>query len=227
MRGCGQIVAMGFALGYLLRGAPWVVALAFFAMALAAAAVAAGRLQGLPGRHLVCAGSVAAGSAACILGAAATGILETETSTLLPVGSMILATCMNAVAQSLERFLSDLRSHVREIEAALMLGASPKVAVARFGAQAVKSGILQQVNALSSLGIVWIPGLMAGMVLSGRSPVEAALLQFSVIALLVFATAVSSVCAVALARAELFSVGDRPHPSLQAHPSQHTHRPAG
>jgi putative ABC transport system permease protein len=34
---------------------------------------------------------------------------------------------------------------------------------------------------IRSLGIVWIPGIMAGMVLSGASPLYAALYQFVVL----------------------------------------------
>ena len=53
---------------------------------------------------------------------------------------------------------------------------------------AVQASMIPSVNNLRSLGIVWIPGVMAGMVLAGSDPILAAVYQFVVVALL-FATA--------------------------------------
>ena len=53
---------------------------------------------------------------------------------------------------------------------------------------AVKANLIPSVNNLRSLGIVWIPGVMAGMVLAGSNPIVAAIYQFVVVAML-FATA--------------------------------------
>ena len=48
--------------------------------------------------------------------------------------------------------------------------------------------MIPSINNLRSLGIVWIPGVMAGMVLAGSDPIVAAVYQFVVVAML-FATA--------------------------------------
>jgi putative ABC transport system permease protein len=51
----------------------------------------------------------------------------------------------------------------------------------------VRASLIPRIDSLRSLGIVWIPGLMAGMVLAGSDPVYAAIYQFVVIAM-VFAS---------------------------------------
>ena len=79
-------------------------------------------------------------------------------------------------------------------------------ATADLASAAVRAGVLQQLNALASLGIVWIPGLMAGQILTGRPPLLSACLQFSAISLIAGATALSAFCAVTLARRRLFDV---------------------
>jgi len=60
-----------------------------------------------------------------------------------------------------------------------------------------------------SLGIVWIPGIMAGMVLSGASPIYAALYQFVVISTIFSASAVTCLSASYLITARVFTVNQQ------------------
>jgi len=66
------------------------------------------------------------------------------------------------------------RRHVGQIEAGLSLGAEPAVTVAPYLQSAVYASLLPRLDMLKSLGLVWIPGVMAGMMISGASPVYAA-----------------------------------------------------
>ena len=101
---------------------------------------------------------------------------------------MIIANAMNTTALALDRFRSEVEAHTGLIEAGLALGAAPTAVVAPYEKAAIQASLIPSINNLRSLGIVWIPGLMAGMVLAGSDPVVAALYQFVVVALL-FATA--------------------------------------
>jgi putative ABC transport system permease protein len=47
-----------------------------------------------------------------------------------------------------------------------------------------EASLIPAIDSLRSLGIVWIPGLMAGMLLSGARPVYAAVYQFVVVAMI-------------------------------------------
>lgn len=70
---------------------------------------------------------------------------------------------------------------------------------------AVEASLLPHLNTLRSLGVRWIPGLMAGMVLSGSDPVYAAGYQFAVIALILAAGGLTSLAGVLFARPRFFS----------------------
>jgi putative ABC transport system permease protein len=48
------------------------------------------------------------------------------------------------------------------------------------------------VDALKSLGWVWIPGIMAGMILAGDNPIYAALYQFVIMAMIFAAGGLTS-----------------------------------
>lgn len=116
------------------------------------------------------------------------GVIDRTPATLIPVGSMIIANAMNTTALALDRFRAEVETHKGQIEAGLAQGAALTVVVALYVQAAVQASLIPSLNNLRSLGIVWIPGVMAGMVLVGSDPVEAAIYQFVVVAML-FATA--------------------------------------
>jgi putative ABC transport system permease protein len=112
---------------------------------------------------------------------------------------------MNTLALALDRFRSEIVSHVGEIETALALGAEPKVSVKRYVQAAIEASLIPRINSLRSLGIVWIPGAMTGMVLSGSDPVYAALYQFVIIAMIFASSGLTSVFSILLVRTRIFS----------------------
>lgn len=57
----------------------------------------------------------------------------------------------------------------------------------------------------SSLGLVWIPGVMAGMLVSGASPIYAGIYQFIIVALILAASAITGLIATLLVRSRAFS----------------------
>src|SRR5260370_34836070 len=103
------------------------------------------------------------------------GVIDTAIPVLIPVGSMLIANAMNTKGLALNRFRSDVLAHTGEIEAALALGADPRQSVALYVEASFEASLIPAIDSLRSLGIVWIPGLMAGMLLSGARPVYAAI----------------------------------------------------
>ena len=123
----------------------------------------------------------------------------------MPVGSMIIANAMNACAQAMERFKADVTAHVGLIETGLALGAEPAATVAPYVQTAVYASLLPRLDMLKSLGFVWIPGVMAGMLVSGASPVYAGIFQFIVVAMILAASGIAGLVATLLMRARAFS----------------------
>ena len=105
----------------------------------------------------------------------------------------------------LDRFRGEVVSHVGEIETALALGATPDVAVELYLRAAFRASLIPAVDNIRSLGIVWIPGIMAGMVLSGASPLYAALYQFVVLTTIFSSSALACFVASHLVTRRIFS----------------------
>ncbi len=205
VRGLVQMVFVGMVLAVLLHGTLLVGVLILLTMTLAAAVTASRRVKDLKGSLLLSFYAIAAGSGVVIAGMLVTGTLTTDIAVLVPVGSMIIANAMNACAQAVERFRADVTAHVGQIEAGLALGADPGVTVAPYFQSAVYVSLLPRLDMLKSLGLVWIPGVMAGMMVSGASPVYAGIYQFIIVAMILAASGIAGLIVTLLMRARAFS----------------------
>jgi putative ABC transport system permease protein len=204
-RGLVQMVLVGAVLAVLLHGSLLVGVLILLAMTAAAAVTAARRAPEIGGATLLSFWAIAAGSGVVIAGMLATGTLQTSVTMMVPVGSMIIANAMNACAQAAERFRAEVTAHVGQVEAALALGAEPTVTVAPYLQSAVYASLLPRLDMLKSLGLVWIPGVMAGMMVSGANPVYAGIYQFIIVVMILTASGIAGLVMTLLMRARAFS----------------------
>ena len=204
-RGLVQMVLVGMVLALLLHGSLLIGCLILLMMTVAAAFTAVRRFKGMRGALMTCFWSIAAGAGTVIAVMLATRSLRPDISMLVPVGSMIIANAMNACAQALERFRAEILAHVGQVEAGLSLGAEPKVTVAPYLQSAVYASLLPRLDMMKSLGLVWIPGVMAGMVVSGASPVYAGIYQFIIVAMILAASGITALVATVLMRSRVFS----------------------
>lgn len=209
VRGLVQIVAVGSVLGLLLQRSLWIGGVVLLVMGAVAAQTAARRAAGIPGTFRVALLSIGGGAGMVIVLMTGVGVITPTIASLIPIGSMMIANAMQTCGQALDRFRSDVLAHRDEIEAGLALGAAPATAVASYIQAAVTASLLPRIDALRSLGIVWIPGIMAGMVLAGSDPLYAALYQFVIMALVFAAGGITAVLTTALIREQIFSTAEQ------------------
>jgi putative ABC transport system permease protein len=184
-RGLVQIIAVGSILVILLRAPRWTSGFLLAGMIVAAGATSARRAKG------------------------SLGVIDTAITSLVPVGSMLIANAMNTNGLALNRFRSDVLAHVGEIETALALGAEARSSVSPYVQASFEASLIPAIDSLRSLGIVWIPGLMAGMLLSGARPVYAAIYQFVVLAMIFAASGLTSLTSTMLIRGRVFSSAEQ------------------
>lgn len=210
LRGLAQILLIGAVLALLMRGPWWTSIPLLVAMMFTAATIVRRRVPQLPGVYTLSIECTCAGAGGVILFMTLMGIIEPKIAILIPVGSMVIAQNMNIQSLFLNRFLGEINSHRGEIESALALGATPENAVDRYLRASFHASLIPAVDNLRSLGIVWIPGIMTGMLLSGSSPIYAALYQFVVLGMIVTAGGLSCLTATYLAPKLVFT----PHQQL-------------
>jgi len=209
VRGLVQIVAVGFLLVFLLKGPEWTSVFLLAAMIVAAGMTSAKRAKGMPGARSVSIISIACGAGSVIAIMTWLGVIATPITSLIPVGSMLIANAMNTNGLALNRFRSEVLAHIGEVETALALGADPAQSVSHYSQSTFESSLIPAIDSLRSLGIVWIPGLMAGMLLSGASPLYSAIYQFVVLSMIFAASGLTSLISTVLMRAQVFSANEQ------------------
>jgi putative ABC transport system permease protein len=209
VRGLVQIIAVGSILLLLLRAPNWTSVFLLAAMMVAAGATSARRAKGMPGAFSVSTWAIACGAGSVIAIMTWLGVIDTPITTLVPVGSMLIANAMNTNGLAMNRLRADVLAHVGEIETALALGADGKSSVAAYVQGSFEASLIPAIDSLRSLGIVWIPGLMAGMLLSGSRPIYAAVYQFVVLAMIFASSGLTSLVSTLLIRTRVFSPAEQ------------------
>ncbi|MGY0373703.1 ABC transporter permease [Clostridium sp. JNZ J1-5] len=98
----------------------------------------------------------------------------------IPIGGMVVGNSMTGITLGVTRLVDGMTSQKDFIEASLMLGATPKAASKMIVDKAFDSAILPTINSMVGMGIVFLPGMMTGQILSGISPVTAIEYQIAI-----------------------------------------------
>ncbi len=212
VRAFAQLFVMGYALTFIFAWNIAVVVLAvYLVMIVFAARIVADRVKEPDVAYLVPTFiSMLAGY--FLIAVLVTGVIVQadpwwKPQYFLPLGGMIIGNSMNALAISLERLFSTLRSKRDEVEMRLSLGADYEEASREILAQALKAGMIPSINNMMGVGVVFIPGLMTGQILAGADPMIAVRYQLVVMLMLVGSTALSALVALRLARKRCFGPG--------------------
>ncbi|NNL56765.1 MAG: ABC transporter permease [Pseudomonadales bacterium] len=89
---------------------------------------------------------------------------------LIPLAGMYLANTMNAISLAAERYHAELDNHQPEAAARLT---------------AFHAAMIPQINSLLAVGLVALPGMMTGQILSGVSPLIAVRYQIMIMTMIV------------------------------------------
>jgi putative ABC transport system permease protein len=100
---------------------------------------------------------------------------------LLACAGISLGYLLNSTAIAGERAIGEIERHQAEIETRLSLGATPAQAIAPYRQTAIKSTLVPTIDTVAISGLVTIPGFLAGGLLGGVQPVNAAGYQIVVL----------------------------------------------
>jgi len=106
----------------------------------------------------------------------------------LPVFGMILGNAMTGISLAQDSLHSSVVREQVAIEAKLLLGADKWHALRPVVRQALRAGFIPTINGMAATGIVALPGMMTGQILSGVEPTEAVKYQLLITFLIAGAT---------------------------------------
>jgi len=184
-----QLLAIGYVLNFLFAAEQsWIIAMVLAVMLLAASWIALRPVNALsPGSYARALFSIAAGSLPVLL-LVTQFVIGVEPwfspQYVIPLGGMIFAGSMNAVSLAAERQQAELAAGRNGVEAC---GAG------------LNAALIPLINSLLAVGLVSLPGMMTGQVLSGIDPLVAARYQIVVMCMLFGASGLSAAFYVRLA----------------------------
>ncbi len=127
----------------------------------------------------------------------------------IPVFGMLIGNSLNTISVGMTRVSDALANNTAMVEQRLMLGMGPAEAVRPLTQRALHDGVIPIMNNMAAAGIVSLPGMMTGQILSGTEPSLAIRYQI-LIFLLIFVSAVAGAfIAVHLTARRLFDGRDR------------------
>jgi len=122
----------------------------------------------------------------------------------IPLLGMMLGNTMNGVSLAVDRLTTSIAQNRGVIEAQLILGYSSQTAISSLLRDSIRTGMIPIINAMAAAGVVSLPGMMTGQILSGTAPMEAVKYQILIMFLITASTGFSTVLAARLTARRLF-----------------------
>ena len=107
-----------------------------------------------------------------------------QASVMIPVAGMIFSSAMNSVSLTVERFNAELTQGKEYYQARAI---------------ALQAALIPITNSLLAVGLVSLPGMMTGQILSGIEPLIAVRYQIMVMCMTYGSAGISTICYLALA----------------------------
>ncbi|QKT05704.1 iron export ABC transporter permease subunit FetB [Mycoplasma sp. OR1901] len=98
----------------------------------------------------------------------------------IPLAGMLIGNSMTGISLGVKVLVEDMAKSRDEIEQKLIFGATPKQATKDIILKAFDSAIMPTLNSMLGMGIIFLPGMMTGQILSGVDPVNAILYQIAI-----------------------------------------------
>ena len=99
---------------------------------------------------------------------------------VVPIAGMLMGNTMTGVGLGIRSFRSSLQDNKPRMNALLNIGAHPRDILLPFARQVMQTALLPTLNSMMGMGIVALPGMMTGQILSGTLPMTAILYQIAI-----------------------------------------------
>lgn len=112
---------------------------------------------------------------------------------IIPLLGMLLGNGLNGISLCLDTLLEHLRERRALVEMELAHGATRWEAARDVLRESVRRGMIPIINSMMVVGLVSLPGMMTGQILSGTSPVQAVKYQILIMFMIAAATALGCI----------------------------------
>jgi len=111
---------------------------------------------------------------------------------LIPLAGMVIGNSMTGASLAVERLSAEFRERHDEIETVLCLGGSVQRAAEPAVSSAFRAALIPSINAMAAMGLVFLPGMMTGQILSGTAPLVAVKYQIAIMCVITGSVALTT-----------------------------------
>ena len=192
-----QLLLIGYVLSYIFYSdSPWLIGIILLSMVSISSWIALRTLEQhriILIKHGFIAIFIGGGFTLLVISQGALGVTPWyQPQVIIPLAGMIFANAMNSVSLSAERIFSELSSQLPPKLSSELSPKSSKITTYQAARHsALNAATIPVINSLFAVGLVSLPGMMTGQILSGVSPLIAARYQIIVMCM-IFASAILS-----------------------------------
>ncbi|MCU7799115.1 MAG: iron export ABC transporter permease subunit FetB [gamma proteobacterium symbiont of Lucinoma myriamae] len=127
----------------------------------------------------------------------------------IPLLGMLLGNTMNGISLGMDKLNQSVYQQRAIIEQRLMLGQTYQEAIKEIRTESIRTGMIPIINSMAIAGLVSLPGMMTGQILSGTPPVEAVKYQILIFFLIASGTGFGIMLAVWMIAKRMFDERQR------------------
>lgn len=98
----------------------------------------------------------------------------------IPLAGMIIGNAMTGINIGIKTFMDSINKEKSKINTLINLGVEPKDILRPFSNNALETALIPTLNSMVGMGIIFLPGMMTGQILSGTSPTTAIMYQIAI-----------------------------------------------
>lgn len=194
IRAIVQLLAIGYILEFIFSSNhPVFIVCVLLVMLLVAAHNSAKRGRGIPHVFIRVLFTITIVSAFTLGIMLAFHMIQWKPQSVIPIGGMIIGNCMIVSSLLLNQMRERSVVMREEILAALSLGATSRQASERLTRESIRAGMIPIIDAMKTVGLVQLPGMMTGLIIAGASPIEAVRYQLLIMFSYTAASALTSI----------------------------------
>lgn len=127
----------------------------------------------------------------------------------IPLAGMLVGNSMTGISLGVKSLLEGMTTQRNQVEQALILGATPQDATRGIINQTFDSAIMPTINSMLGMGIVFLPGMMTGQILSGTVPTTAIAYQIAIMLAILGAVSLTVIMLLQLGYKTFFNTADQ------------------
>ncbi len=98
----------------------------------------------------------------------------------IPLAGMIIGNAMTGVNIGLKTFMESVNTEKSKINTLINLGVDPKDILLPMANNSLETALIPTLNSMLGMGIIFLPGMMTGQILSGTIPTTAIMYQIAI-----------------------------------------------